>query len=190
MMTKINLAPDVRQEKLKTKKRNFFVTMTAILIIAATLIFILILQGYRWSRVYSLDQTKKKISSTEDELKNYKDIEEMVINIEKGLNAVGEIEKNQPKWSKFVPVLEQVTPNDVKFVELSMEGNKFTAKAEGKQVQSIARVIKSLEDYKYQGNKEAEGKPLFKSVNVDGYKGGGSGVDFEITFEIEQGVLW
>ncbi|RJO61581.1 hypothetical protein C4544_02505 [candidate division WS5 bacterium] len=196
-MTKINLAPEVRQEKIKTKKRNFFVTMTAVLVIAAVLIFILILQGYRWSRVYSLDRTKEKIASTQDELKGYKDIEEMVINIEKGLKAVEEIESNQPKWSKFVPVLEQVTPNDIKFVELSMDGNKFTAKAEGKQVQSIARAIKSLEDYKYQEKKEGvsessakEGRLLFTNVNVDGYKAGGSGVEFEMTFEVEQGVLW
>jgi Tfp pilus assembly protein PilN len=191
-MTKINLAPDVRQDKLRTKRRNFFVTMGAIIVVGVTLLFILGLQGYKWSRVYSLNQTNKKIKSTQDELKSYKDIEEMVINIEQGIKAVDEIERSEPKWSKFLPVLEQVTPNDVRFTELSVDGNKFTAKAEGRQVYSIARVIKSLENYEYKTSPDdKKGRKLFKNIEVDGYtKGDGGLVNFDITFEMEQGILW
>lgn len=190
-MAKINLAPDVRLEKLKIKRRNFIVTISAIVTLGVMVIFILILQGYRLSQVYSLDQTKKKIASTQDELKSYKDIEDMVVNIEQGIKAVNEIEKNEPKWSKFMPVLEKVTPNDVRFTELSIEGNKFTAKADGRYVSSIARIIKSLENYEYKDTPEAEkGKKLFTNVDVKGYDSKDGLVNFDITFEMEQGVLW
>ena len=43
-------------------------TISAIGILAGMVVFILILQGYRWSRVYSLDVTKKKIADTKEEL--------------------------------------------------------------------------------------------------------------------------
>lgn len=191
-MSKINLAPDVRLEKLKIKRRNFIVTMSAIVTLGVMVIFILILQGYRWSRVYSLDQTKKKIANTQDELKSYKDIEDMVINIEQGTKAVKEIDSSTPKWSLFLPILEQVTPNDVRFTEFSNEGNNFTAKVQGKQVVSIARLIKSLENYEYKTSPDVQtGQKLFKNIEVDGYtKNSSNMVDFEITFEMEQGILW
>lgn len=190
-MSKINLAPDVRLEKLKIKRRNFIVTMSAIVILGIMVIFILILQGYRWSRVYSLDQTKKKIASTQDELKSYKDIEDMVINIEQGIKAINEIENGEPKWSKFFPVLEQVIPNDIRFVELNQDGYKFTGKVQGRQIYSIARLIKSLEGYQYNNKQEgAEGEKLFKNVDVKEYNIKDNLVEFDITFEIEQGVLW
>lgn len=190
-MAKINLAPDVRLEKLKIKKRNFIVTMGAIVTLGIMVIFILIMQGYRWSRVYSLDQTRKKIENTKEELKSYKDIEDMVINIEQGIKAVNEIDKTEPRWTKFMPVLENITPNDVRFTEFSIDGDKFSAKAEGRYIQSIARVIKSLENYEYKESPTAEsGKKLFKNVNVDGYDSQGGLVNFDITFEMEQGILW
>lgn len=191
-MAKINLAPDIRLEKLKHKRRNFYVTIGGIIFVGALILFILILQGYRWSQVYSLDQTKKKISSTDDELKSYKDIEDMAVNIEQGLKAINDVEKSQPKWSLFLPALERATPNDIKFSELSNDGYKFTAKAQGKYVYSIARLIKSLEGYKYKSSPDDQtGKKLFKNVNVDGYTVNDQGlVDFDITFEMEQGVLW
>ncbi len=191
-MSKINLAPDVRLEKLKTKRMNFYVTIGAIVAVGILVLFILIIQGYRWSQSYSLSQTKEKIANTKDELKNYKDIEDMVINIEQGTAAINSIEKNQPRWSRFMPVLEQVTPNDVRFSELTQSGNKFTAKAEGKYVYSIARLINSLNSYQYKNDQNAQtGVKLFKNVNVDGYSINDKNlVDFDVTFEITNGVLW
>lgn len=192
-MAKINLAPDVRLDKLKTKRRNFLVTISAIGVLAAMVVFILIIQGYRWSRVYSLDVTKKKIADTKEELKTYKDIEDMVINIEQGIKAVNDIEQGEPKWSKFFPEIEKVTPNDIRFISLSPIGNKFTAKVEGQNVSSIARLIKSLEGYEYKVNaNDKTGKKLFKNVNVDSYSVGEKSnlVEFDVTFEMEEGILW
>lgn len=192
-MAKINLAPDVRLDKLKTKRRNFIVTISAIGILVGMVVFILILQGYRWSRVYSLDVTKKKIAETKEELTKYKDIEDMVINIEQGLRAVNEIETGEPKWSKFFPELEKVTPNDIRFISFSQTGNKFTAKVEGQNVSSIARTVKSLEGYEYKVNADDKtGKKLFKNVNVDSYSTSDKSnlVEFDVTFEMEEGMLW
>lgn len=190
-MGKINLVSDIRLEKIKLKRRKFVVTVSAVLILGVMLVFVLLLQGYKWSRVYVLDSTKKKIAATDGELAKYKDIEDMVVNIEHGLQAVKNIESSEPKWSKFLPILEQVTPNDIRFTEFTQTGNTFTAQAQGRSVQSIARVIKSLENYEYKENIDAKvGKKLFKNVNVDGYDLKGKEVNFSISFEMEQGVLW
>lgn len=185
-MGKINLVSDIRLEKIRLKKRNYIITMSAIFVLGFMFVFILALQGYRWSRVYSLDNTKKKIANTQDELKSYKDIEDMVINIEKGTQAINEIEASQPKWSEFLPILQEVTPQDIRFTEFDQSDRKFKAKAQGKSVESIARLIKSLEDYKY----KKSGIALFKNVNVEGYDNKSGFVEFEIVFEMEEGVLW
>lgn len=190
-MTKINLAPDVRQDKLKLKRRNFMVTLIAVILLVVTIVFILLLQGYRLSRVYSLDQTKKKIESTKTELKKYKDIEDMVVNIEQGLKAINDIENSEPKWSQFLPVLEKVTPNDIRFTELSVENKEFTAKAEGRSISSIARIIKSLENYEHKASEDAKtGTKLFKNVIVEGYEIKNGAVNFNISFEMEENILW
>ncbi len=185
-MTKINLAPDVRLDKLKTKRRNFMVTITAIIILAGMVAFILVLQGYKWSKIYLLDQTKKKIASTNDELKGYKDIEDMVVNIEQGTKAINNIEQSEPKWSRFFPVLEKVTPNDVQFLSLSQTDNKFTAQIKGRQLYSIPRLMNTLDSYK----DEKTGRNLFKNVSVTSYSASGDAIDFSISFEMEQGILW
>jgi len=189
-MSKINLVSDIRLQKIKLKKRNFFVTLSAVVSLAVILVVILILQGYKWSQVIILDNTKKKIAKTDEELKDYKDIEEMVINIEQGLKAINDIESSGAKWSKFLPVLEKVTPNDIQFTEFSQTGNKFSAKASGKSVQSISRLINSLESYEHKENDTQSGAKLFKNVNVDGYDTQNSLISFSVTFEMAEGVLW
>lgn len=193
-MAKINLVPDVKLDKLKTKRRNFIVTVVAIVFLGVMIIFILILQGYRWSRVYSLDQTKKKIASTKDELKSYKDIEDMVTNIENGTKAVNEIERKEPKWSRFLPVLQQVTPNDIRFSEFEIrDNNQIHAKVQGRDIGSIGRLIKSLERYEHKADpNDKKGKILFKNVDVKGYTTNDTSqlIEFDIDFEMEQGVLW
>ncbi len=190
-MAKINLMPDVKQERIKTKRRNFFVTITAIVILAATILALIVMQGYKWALDYNLARTKEDISRTNDELKNYADIEQTVTNIEQGLQAINQVSSSEPRWSLFLPQLEKVTPNDVQYTQFSQEGNTFKASAVGKSVVSIARTIKALENYTYQKDKSSQRQKLFNNVVVTGYSKDENGnVKFDISFDLKQGVLW
>ncbi len=190
-MSKINLMPDVKQEKIKTKRRNFFVTIAAMAILAITILALLVLQGYKWALDYNLSRTKQDIASTNDELKNYADIERIVDDINQGLAAINQVQAQEPKWSLFLPQLEKVTPNDIQYTQFSQNGNTFKASAVGKNVVSIARAIKALDDYNYQQSGNNQNQKLFNNVVVTGYDQGTNGnVKFDISFDLKQGVLW
>ena len=95
-MSKINLMPDVKQEKIKTKRRNFFVTITAMAILAITILALLVLQGYKWALDYNLSRTKQDIASTNDELKNYADIERIVDDVRSPMEPSLNVGRKEP----------------------------------------------------------------------------------------------
>lgn len=192
-MSKINLVPDIRVEKIKTKRRNFVVTFFAIIIIVVLVTTLVILQGYRVFQKVSLDSTNKNIVQTKEELKEYAGLEKTITNIEQGLKAVDDISKNEPRWSLFLPQLEKATPNDIKFTGFTQEGTAFKASVSGQKVVSIARLIKSLESYEFKKNEgDEENKKLFKNVTITGYtRDAESGLlTAEVSFELEGGLLW
>lgn len=204
-MSKINLVPDFRLEKIKTKRRNFLITFFSAITIIIMVVLVVLLQSLQYVQKYNLERTEKDISKTKDELKEYSDIESMVINIEQGLKAIDEMSKSESKWSLFLPELEKITPNDIRFSDFNQEGTTFKARAEGQNITSLARLIKSLETYKYvkpetpstpdasnEQTVQNQGKALFKNIVVTGYTKEGSDnfIKFEISFELEEGILW
>lgn len=191
-MSNINLISEVNIQKLKAKKRNFLIVFTAVIILSVLVFLTLVLQGYKWVRNRSLDQTNKNIAGVRSELEGYKDIEVTVKNIETGLKAIDTIESSEHKWSFFLPHLEKATPADVQFTSLSQDGNTFEASAVGKNVASVGRAIFALESYRFKDSQTSEERNLFTNAVVSGYtkdKKKGT-VSFKITFDMEEGVLW
>jgi len=191
-MSNINLISEVNVKKLKAKKRNFLVLFTAVIILSALVFVTLALQGYKWVRNRSLDQTNKNIANVRSELENYKDLETTIVNIETGLKAIDAVEGSEHKWSLFLPHLEKATPSDVQFVSLNQEGNTFKASALGKNVASVGRTVYALEEYKYKDSETGETKSLFNNVVISGYtkdKKDGS-ISFEVSFDMEEDAIW
>lgn len=197
-MSKINLMPEVKVEQIKIKRYNFMATFAAIIVLTIIALGVTILLGYKYILARDIKNTNADITALREELKGYQELEEMVVNIDQGLTSINEITLSQHQWSGFLSHLEKVTPNDIQFVDFSQEGMKFTATAKGKNVSSIGRLIQSLENYEVQAGSseesnqaEVSGSKLFRAVDVDGYTKDVDGtVDFSITFELQEGVLW
>ena len=131
-----------------------------------------------------LSGLKKEIASTEKELVQYKDLEETVISLEKGLRSIREILEGGSKWGLFFAELEKSTPNDIQFTKLDIKGNKAKADLIGKNVESLSRFVESFKTYKVKDN------PLYKNIEVSGFTKEEGTVKFSADFEINTEVLW
>jgi len=164
-MFQINLVPEIRIEQEKINRLNRYITEATIavsVILGVIIIALLSVNVYQRQRISNLNEKTDKI---ENELKAYAEIEETVNSLESGINEIKQIQSSGENWSSFFNNLEKVTPNDVRFVTLSVSGNSVKASLEGSSVESIDRFIKSLGTYKVEGGDVA----LFSDIVVTGY---------------------
>lgn len=163
-MANINLVPEVKKEQAKLKKLNLVMTVVTLVVggilMAAILIFGA-LYTYRKASISSLDG---KISTKNDELKAYAELENSVVTLENGLADIKTITSGGRDWTAFFSEIEKATPADIQFKDFKISGDAITATLDGKDVKSIDRFIKSFSTYKGQ-----DGQLMFPTVAVDGY---------------------
>ncbi len=198
-MSKINLIPEVKVEQIKLKKLNVTAVLSAIAVTAIMVFFSFIMLGYNFVLGQGIKNTESDINATKQEINQYTEIEEMVLNLNDGLVLVENLKASNHKWSYFLNHLEKITPSDIRFLQFAQEGSKITAKAEGKQVSAIGRLVKSIEDYESSidlaqasSDKEENLKTkIFQNTQVNGYNRNTDGtVEFTIIFELIEGLIW
>lgn len=146
-MFKINLVPEVQQQKQAVAKRNTFATIFAIIVLAATIIVLLIMGSVKIAQNISLNNTKDTIAVVEEESAQYKELEESVLSLEAGLAGVKQILSDQNSWTRLFPHLEKATPSDIQYTSLDIQGDTVTAQLRGKSIDSLARFINSYKSY-------------------------------------------
>lgn len=147
-MFSINLVPEVQQQKQKVAKRNTLGTIIAIAIIGLCAATLLIMGGIKIAKTNQLSNTNKEIERIEQESEKYKELEEIVVSLEKGLAGVNEINDGKYTWTMLLTHIENATPQDVQYTNLSLDGNNLNANLRGKSIDSLARYIKSFKEYK------------------------------------------
>lgn len=147
-MFKINLVPEVQEEKQKVKKINTMATAFAITIIGLCIFALLVLSGLLLAKNSELSSTKKEIVSTEGEIAKYKELEETVVSLEQGLAGARQILDGENRWTKLLFHLEKATPGDVQFIRLKLTNDKIEADLKGQNINSLARFSESFKEYK------------------------------------------
>lgn len=167
-MFKINLIPEVQEKKEKLKKTNALATAVAVAIVALCVISALGLGGFYFVKKNELADVEKNIKNVQEEIAQYKDLEETVISLEKGLAGVKQILDGGNRWTKLLSHLEKATPNDVAFTNLKLSGNAVEASLKGKTINSLARFMESYKAYKVIAitGSSVTGKTV--NVSVDG----------------------
>lgn len=167
-MFKINLVPEVQEEKQKIKKINTMATTFAVVLIGLCVLSLLILGGLLLAKNRELANTKSQIASTEEEISKYKELEETVLSLEQGLAGAKSILDGENRWTKLLAHLEKATPADVQFTRLKLTNNKIEADLRGQSVNSLARFSESLKAYQvisFSGPGE-QGKSV--NITIDG----------------------
>jgi hypothetical protein len=160
-MFKINLVPEIQEKKRQISKINSIVTVSSIAILGVTVLALLVLGGMVVANKTTISGTGKKIDSTNNELNNYKELEQEVLSLEKGLAGAKEIIDGSNTWTKLLPHLEKATPADITFKSLKLGQGKITANLEGVDINSLARFVESYKKYELYsitGSDASEGK--------------------------------
>jgi len=147
-MFKINLAPEIQQEKQAQAKKNNYAIIGSLSIVSVTIAIIIIIGSLTAVQNIRLNNTKEDIEKINKESEQYKDLEKTVLSLEEGLGGVKSIIEGKNSWTKLFPHLETATPHDITFKSLgiSPEG-QITASLEGINVGSLARFIESYKRY-------------------------------------------
>jgi len=202
-MFKINLVPEVKQQQQRAYRYNTMATTGVIIIAIIFGVAVLGLLSYDLAKSRQLATAKKDITTVEQSLAPYKNLEQTVIVLENGLTDIKEIINGGSKWSRFFTELEKVTPADTQISSFDIKGNEITMDVNGKNVDSIDRFLKSFSNFKVKADlvnatapvettiSDGEGKNLFKNVNVLGYSAKGDGkVAFTAKMSLVEGLLW
>jgi Tfp pilus assembly protein PilN len=146
-MTKINLIAGYQEEKIQTKKISNYFTIGAVSFIVVIIVAIVIVWGVTVTQKAITQNTKEKIAQTQQELEQYKGLEETVISLEKGLAGAREILNGKYQWTKLLDHLEASTPKDVQYTALKLSDQKIDATLTGQDVNSLSRYVDSYKGY-------------------------------------------
>lgn len=185
-MSKINLIPEIKQKKQKIQKVNATVTSIATFVAIILGGITLLLLSYNGLLAGQISSTNKKISTTENNIKTMKDLEDQVSNLEYGLKNIKQITESNKSWTKFFSDIEKATPADVQFVSFYVNGNQISANLRGSDIRSIDRFIASFETYL-----NSDKKNVFSNVLVSGYSKKDSGeYVFDAKFDVNEEAAW
>jgi len=185
-MSKINLIPEVRQQKLRAMQINRMVTSMAVVLGAITVAIILGLAGYAGVVTAQKNSIDGQITKVQDSLDTMKDLEATVSNLENGLNNIKSIIAGNKDWNQLLGLFEKYTPSDIQITSFSVDGGAVSLSLKGKTVESIDRFIASFSTAK--NDKEEN---YFTNVIVNGYSKKDTGeVTFEAKFNLNEAAIW
>jgi Tfp pilus assembly protein PilN len=146
-MFKINLVPEVQVKKQEVKKFNTYATTFSVVLLSVIILAILIIGGVNVAQQSQISQTANTIKSTQSEIDQYKELEQTVISLEKGLAGIKQISDGENRWTKLFPHLEKATPADIQFTKLNLSNGKIEASLVGQNINSLARFLDSFKGY-------------------------------------------
>lgn len=146
-MIKINLVPEVQEKKLRVRKMNTYSTFAAVIIIGLTVFVLLVIGIWGAVKKASLRVTEERIADTNKELEQYRELEEVVLSLEKGLSGIKAILNGENDMLKVITHVENASPADIKFKSLKIQPGTIESELESMSVEEAARFIESVQAY-------------------------------------------
>lgn len=146
-MFKINLVPEVQEEKQKLSRTNYIVTAVSLSVLGAIVIALVIIGGITVTNKALLAGVEKDIRTVNTELLQYKDLEEVAMSLENGLAGARQILDGTNSWQKLLYHMEKATPADTRYTKLTLSNGVISASLEGRDVNSLARFVESYKKY-------------------------------------------
>ena len=168
MSTHINLLPDLRQAKLREKRRRQLVTGVSIAVWVVCGGLILALGIYSAGQKVIIDGYTKSIDDKKDQLSKTPGLID-AMTAQQHLAALPGLYGNRAYITKFLKVFSQADPVDVVLSSVTVdEQNLLTVAGEGKSYATVAKLARALEASNVEvGEGAAPGNnPYFSSVRI------------------------
>lgn len=147
-MFKINLAPEIQQQKQSRARKNTYATLFSIILVAVTVAALVIIGAITVAQGARLNSVKTRIDEVNKESENYKELENTVLSLEAGLNGVRSALDGKNSWTRLLPHIEAATPAEVTFksLDISSDGT-IDATLETRTIDALAKFIESYKRY-------------------------------------------
>lgn len=175
--SKINLAPkDPFYESFVGKLTTWALTVGRYLVIFTELVVILsFLSRFQLDR--QVTDLNTEIVKQQRTIESYGDLEQNVRNIQQKIQDYNQLKVDAPLQEVF-DLLGVITPNDIKFKELSINGEKMAIRAHANSRQALDQFIINLQTSAYLSN--------IVSDNISNKDSRTQGYDFQISAKIGQ----
>jgi Tfp pilus assembly protein PilN len=122
MVMQINLAPDLKQERLKIKRgRQLTVTVVVLVLITAVALPI-VLSVYRGTQAIVLNRTKSTIEEHKQTLAAEPELSNM-LTVQKNLTALPDLYSQRNHYSQMFDLLPSVIPIEARLTNLEMSAD-------------------------------------------------------------------
>ena len=191
MSIRLNLLPDLRQQKLHDKQRRTTATVIAIAICGAVGGLTIIFALYNGALRLNISSISSKIADKESQLKGNTQLIDALTGSQH-LTSLTKLTNNRDYYSKFFNATSTITPTAISFTSVKID-NTRTLAAEGSS-DSYATITKfaaalAAENVTLNVNKIDGGVPYFSNILITDVSKDQSGkVTFSITATLEPGV--
>jgi Tfp pilus assembly protein PilN len=145
---RINLVPEVQEQKIQGQKINSIATISATVIIVITVLTIIIINVIMISEKAILAGVQNRIEAVQEESQKHRELEESVISLDKGLKEAKKIILGENSWTQLFPHLEAATPSGIRFTKLQVSAGQIEAELATNNVDELSKFVDSYKNYR------------------------------------------
>lgn len=194
----INLLPETLQRRLKIKRVNYIVTLTAIVVGVILLVLFLVLGGINLNRKRVLGNLESQQSDLTKKVGQFSGLEQRVLSFNERMGDIKTLVDQQPKWKNLFSAIEKFIPQEITLSTLKVTETSISVDGKGTDFNSIGRFLESARKFEYEketgvvkdGKKETTKEKLFDSVVLSSFSVKEGKANFSATLNLRQGVLW
>ena len=143
-MVKVNLLPPKERTKKQVIKENLWGLFLGILTIIIIATFSLGLIIYENDVKEEIKNTEAQVVTQKNRVDKYKNVEEIVSNLNKNISIIQGIQKQNPQWSQILTDFQSKIPAEIKLEEISTSIVTTSAKDANPANQPIVLTIRGL----------------------------------------------
>ena len=187
MSVRLNLLPDLRQQRLKDKQRRQTVTAVAIGVCVVAGGITILLALYDGALKINVAQLSSKIKDKQSQLTSITNLIP-ALTAQQNLAALPGLYKQRVYYTKFFTAYDQVAPNDITLGNLGVDANnQLKVSGVASSYTSVAKLAEAMAANKVSLDGGAA-KPYFGNVQIlDTSRGSGTQVTFNITATVAGG---
>lgn len=169
MRVTLNLLSEKRKKKIMKARILRFVIWQEFLIMFVAAVFLLMLFSINFILAINLNETKKEIEkySSKSEFQEIKKHEDNFSEINKKINLVSSIQKNDYYWTNFFHELSRITPQKIKISNLSTDELKASLSGRSENRNVLIEFRDKLEESQCFFDVEVPPSNVVKKEDID-----------------------
>lgn len=190
MSIMINLLPDLRQAKLRERRRKQLASGISVLVWAICGGVVILLSIYVAGQKVAINVLSSGIKDKENKLQSISGLTD-ALTAQEHLDSLNSLYSKRVYMTKFFDAYTQADPANAVLNSLTVDqSNLLTVSGEAKTYADVAKLDRALEASNTQVGQDAKpsNEPYFSNVNITSVAADAKGVQYTITAQMAPGV--